>query len=966
MNDNKTKLKVSLRFFVSCLLLSATAAQASSNNLSGRLVTSKSVLYVEMQPQGAIQDTLRRFADSLRTKLNITFRQKEAQGKTPTLFGVQRNADNVQAKSVIGGEELRSFPTPQVGLMLYGKLPGLLVRQSGFQIGSDEPNLLLRGVSPLIVIDGVPRSYLSIDPEQIETITVIKDALGTALYGMQGNNGVLQITTRRGANKKKEVRFTSQYGIQENIFMPKSLDAYNYASLFNEALANDGRAPIYSAADLEAYRTGTDPFKYPNVDWTDRLLKSSAPTYRHNLNISGGSNTARYFVDLDYLQQDGYLVTDPATNTYDTNNSFNRISFRTNVDIDLTATTLLGVNLFGRLREGNQPGATSSSIYSAIRNTPNNAYPIFNADGSLGGNFEYQNNLYGQSMRSGYRQNYNRNLGVDVSLQQKLDILLEGLYARGKMSLNTYYDQAINRSKTFAVYMPVANSNPVTYRTIGSNAAQVNTSTISSQNRQIFSQFDVGYDKSVGSNKFVGQLLYTRNSYVSGNSLSEVNQAIGGRFNLNHSDKYLLEASASYMGFDRYKPGKQWGFFPSVGLGWNISNEEFFKELKNTFSDLKLRGSYGLTGSYSNAGYFDYLQNYVSGSSYYTGATPTANSTIVEDILANPNLTWEKAKKINIGFDAGMLKNKLWVTADYYINNYNDLMQTRNTNYSSVIGATLPMENIGERRYSGFELSVGHQNEIGKLKYFVTVNGNLAASKVLYMDEPARRSAYEYRTGMPVGQLFGYVANGFYRDAADIQNSPRVEGYNPVPGDLKYKDLNGDNVINTYDQTALGSTKPVFYYGITGGFNISGFDLSFTLNGVANTNAYYNLSEFSTVSSAGGYGQAFEQHLQRWTPATAASAQYPRLTVGGNPNNSQTSSFWVKNGSYLRLRNVELGYSLPSSLTKRVGLQQVRLFANGLNLLTFSSSDLKDIDPEVLAGTIPNQRVYNFGINIQF
>ena len=950
MNDNKIKLKGYLRFFLGCLLFSTTAAQASDKNL----------------PLQSTQDTTRRFADSLRNRLNISFKVKDVKTKTPTLFGMQRNADNVQALSVVSGEELKSFPTPQVGLMLYGKLPGLQVRQSGFQIGSDEPSLLLRGVTPLVVVDGVPRSYLSIDPEQIESITVFKDALGTAMYGMKGSNGVIMITTRRGENKKKEIKFTTQYGIQENIFMPKSLDAYNYASLFNEALENDGRTPLYSATDLDAYKTGANPFKYPNVDWTDKLLKSSAPTFRHNLNISGGSKTARYFVDLDYLQQDGYLVTDPSTNTYDTNNSFNRISFRTNVDIDLTPSTLLGVNLFGRLREGNQPGSTSSSIYNAIRNTPNNAYPILNEDGSLGGNFEYQNNLYGQSMRSGYRQNYNRNLGVDVFLQQKLSVILDGLQAKAKMSMNTYYDQTINRSKTFAVYMPIANSSPVAYRTIGSNAAQVNTSTINLQDRQIFSQFDLVYDKTVGNNQFMGQLLYTRNSYVLGNGLSEIDQSTGAKFNLNHADKYLFEASASYMGFDRYEPGNQWGIFPSVGLGWNISNETFFNGLKKTFNNLKLRGSYGLVGSNNNAGYFAYLQNYASGASYYGGATPTAYATVSEATLANPGITWEKARKFNVGVDAGMFNDKLWLAADYYTNTYYDLLQARNTNSSNVIGSVLPMENIGERRYSGFELSMGHQNQIGKLKYFVTANGNLSASKVLFMDEPLRKSTYENRTGMPVGQVFGYVADGFYKDASDIQNSAKVEGYNPVPGDLKYKDLNGDNKINTYDQTALGSTRPIFYYGLTGGFNISGFDFSFTINGTANNNAYYNVNEFAVVSTAGGYGQVFEEHLQRWTPATAASAQYPRLTVGGNPNNTQVSSFWVKNGNYLRLRNVEVGYNFPSKLTKSVGLNNVRFFANGLNLLTFSNAQLKGIDPEVLSGTTPNQSVFNFGINVQF
>jgi hypothetical protein len=235
---------------------------------------------------------------------------------------------------------------------------------------------------------------------------------------------------------------------------------------------------------------------------------------------------------------------------------------------------------------------------------------------------------------------------------------------------------------------------------------------------------------------------------------------------------------------------------------------------------------------------------------------------------------------------------------------------------------------------------------------------------VIFNDEPFRRNAYEYRTGLPIGQTFGYVADGFYNNATEINNGPKVDGYTPVPGDLRYKDLNNDGIINSYDVTAIGSTKPVFYYGVTGGFNYKGLDFSFTLNGVANRNVYYNFTNFAATGSAGGYGQALESSLLRWTPATAAHAEYPRLSVGSNPNNSQTSSFWIKNGSYLRLRNVEVGYSLPSNAVKFIGFSSIRLFANGLNLLT--STKLDNVDPEVLIGSVPNQRVFNFGVNLHF
>ncbi|WP_316827967.1 SusC/RagA family TonB-linked outer membrane protein [Pedobacter miscanthi] len=968
MNGTYTSIIKRIMLFGVLLLLANSADVLAFPNLTNDLNSNKFQVppSAEKNSKQIPNDSLSKLRDSLRTKLRNSVTVTLPGNEVPVLFGTQKNAKRIQSSATVSGEELKSFPTPQVGLMLYGKLPGLYVVQNNFQLGSDEPAISLRGRTPLVVIDGVPRSYLSIDPEQIESISVIKDALGTALYGMKAADGMLLITTKRGANMPKQITFTSQYGIQQQIERPKFLDAFNYATLFNEALANDGRQPIYKAADLDKYKNGTNPFTHPNVNWTDEILKATAPVSRQNLNLRGGSNKARYFVDLDYLSQGGFLVTDPSINTYETNNSFKRFSFRSNIDVDLTKSTTLSLNLFGRIRNSNQPGSTVASIYSALLTTPNNAYPKFNENGSLGGNTEFQNNLYGMSIKSGYRPSVNRNLGADVSLMQKLDTFLPGLYASGAISFNSYYNENINRSKSFAVYSPVVDpvTNQTSYKTIGGDGTQSNSSSPTDLNQQIFSRFDVGYDKTIDKNTFKAQLLYIRDSYVLGGALSQVNQSLGGRFNYDYDNKYLLELATSYMGYDHYKTGNQWGFFPSVGLGWNIANESFFANLKNTVNSFKLRASYGLTATNAAAGYFQYLQNFDNGDTFYSRNPLTTSNTKDEGLLANPNITWEKARKFNIGFDASILKDKIWFTADYYKNSYYDLLQTRRTNASAVIGAVLPPENIGKNQYSGVELALGYQNQINSFRYFISANGSWSASKVIFNDEPFRKNAYEYRTGQPVGQTFGYVADGFYNNTAEINNGPKVDGYLPVPGDLKYKDLNYDGIINTYDMTAIGSTRPVFFYGVTGGINYKGLDFSFTLNGTANRNVYFNFINFASTGAAGGYGQALESSLLRWTPATASQAEYPRLSVGNNPNNSQVSSFWVKNGNYLRLRNVEIGYSLPASLIKLVGFTNIRVFANGLNLLTATS--LNGIDPEVLSGNVPNQRIFNFGLNLQF
>lgn len=968
MNRRYTSIVKLVTFFgVAIFFTNSVDALAFPNTIySSAHIMYKEPFTLTQKDKQIPNDSLSKVRDSLRNRLKNSVNVILPNKDVPVLFGTQNNAKKIQSSTVVSGEELKSFPTPQVGLMLYGKLPGLYVVQNSFQAGADEPNISLRGRSPLVVIDGVPRSYLSIDPEQIESVTVIKDALGTAIYGMKAADGVLLITTKRGANMPKQITVTSQYGIQQQISTPKFLDAYNYASLFNEALANDGRQAVYSSSDLEAYKNGTNQFTHPNVNWADEILESSAPVSRQNINARGGNKTARYFVDLDYLSQDGFLKTDKTINTYETNNSFKRFSFRSNIDVDLTENTLLSLNLFGRIRNGNQPGSNVASIYNAFLTTPNNAYPKFNENGSLGGNTEFQNNLYGMAIKSGYRPSVNRNLGADISLTQKLDKFIPGLYASGMVSFNSYYNENINRSKAFAVYTPVVNTTTgvTTYKTIGGDGTQANTSTASDQSRQVFSRFDLGYDKTINKNTFKAQLLYVRDSYVLGGALSQVNQSISGRFNYDYDNRYLVEVTSSYMGYDRYKKGDQYGLFPSVGLGWNIANEDFFSSLKNTVNALKLRASYGLTATNAAAGFFQYLQNFENGDTFYSRNPLTTSVTKEEGTLANPNITWEKAKKFNIGLDATILNDKVWFTADYYRNNFYDLLQTRRTNASAVIGAVLPLENMGKSQYSGVELGAGYHNQINSFKYFISANGSWSATKVIFNDEPFRNNAYEYRTGLPIGQTFGYVADGFYNNTAEIASGPKVDGYTPVPGDLRYKDLNNDGIININDVTAIGSTKPVFYYGVTGGFNYKGLDFSFTLNGVANRNVYYNFANFAATGASGGYGQALESSLKRWTPSTAAQAEYPRLSVGSNPNNTQTSSFWIKNGSYLRLRNVEVGYSLPSNLIKVVGLTNVRLFANGLNL--FTATKLDDVDPEVLMGSVPNQRIFNFGVNLQF
>lgn len=882
----------------------------------------------------------------------------------PVLFGVQSTATLLQAQGNIGYEDIRGIPVTQLENSLYGKLAGLYLLQVNQVPGADAASMSVRGQAPLVVIDGVPRSALSIDPEQIASVTVLKDALATAMYGMRGSGGVILVNTKHGYNGKKRISFTAQTAIQQQLKTPRFLKAYDYARLYNEALQNDGKQPIYSAADLDAWQNGSDPFGHPDVDWYNTAIKDQAAMQRYNLNIAGGNRISRYFVDLDYLNQQGYFVTDPK-NKYATNNFYKRYSFRSNLDVDLTRTTLMTLSLFGRIRNGNEPGATTAGVYSSILNTPNNAYPVFNNNGSLGGNNDYSNNIYGQIVRSGYRPSYNRNLMVDLSLRQKLDTWLPGLYVKGTASFNSYYEEAIDRRKSFAVYN--VKTNPITGETntsmIGSDGAQSNGSSITAQNRQAYTELSLGYDSTFGAHHVGATVLWYRDSYTNGNVLPLINSSLSARIQYDYAQRYLLELAMSYSTNNMYRKDKRSGFFPAIGLGWNLAKENWWigSPLAG-ISSLKLRASYGRTGNSNNAGYYNYLQFYATDGNYPLGNPPTGITAIREAALANPFITWEKADKLNIGLDIAFAKDRFHITVDHFRDQYKDLLMQRGLNASGIIGNDLPSQNIGATAYRGWEASASWRAQAGALTYFIQANGTVLKSRVEDIQEVIRPGAAQKRTGMPVGQLFGLVADGFYASPEDIRTHARPDAYIPVPGDIKYVDQNGDGIIDLRDETAIGSTKPLIYYGATIGLSWKGIDLSMVWQGVKNRNIILNGSNTWEFQN-GGRGQAMEHHLDRWTPATASTASYPRLAVGANPNNQRLSSFWVKDGSYLRLKNLELGYTLPVHWVKFARLQTVRAFANGYNLLTFTGLDR--VDPESYQGGYPNQRVFNFGVNVQ-
>lgn len=863
-------------------------------------------------------------------------------------------------------KDILKAPVTSAKTALTGRLAGLFASQSSGQPGADGASVSLRGMDPMVMIDGVVANLTIFNLEDIESVTLLKDALSTAMLGVRGNNGVLLITTKKGKAQRQSISFTAQTSFQKSLGAPKTVNAFDYATLYNEALINDGLAVKYTQADLDAYKNGNDPYGHPDVNWRNLLIKPSSRFDRYSLNARGGNSFARYYVSLEHVNQTGFLTTN-AKNTYNTNNDFKTYVIRSNVDVSVNKSLTGGIYLLGRILNGSEPGATTGSILSALVNTPNNAYPVYNDNGTYGGSSLFQNNILAQAYSSGYRLNYKRDMLANFYLKQQLDGITPGLWIQAKTAFNATLSENNNRNKSFAVYQMITTTTPVTYNKYGVDGAQANGNGIEYQGRSNYVELSAGYDKIINKAHGINALLLAnRDNSVSNSDLAYTISGISGRVAYNYKEKYVAEAAFGYNGSNRYPSGGAYkrGFFPAIGLGWNMEKESFIAT-KKWINKLKLYGSFGKTG-WDDPGYFTYIQRFFDANSVYFGTSAATQTAITEQTLANPNIEFEKSNKFNAGVDASLLNDKLGVTVEYFNNKFYDLLQIRGRSIT-MIGNDYPRENIGSNRYSGMEFKLNWQQQTSKgIEYYAALNTSILKTKVLFSDEVFRPYDWMKRTGQSVGQIFGYVADGLFQSTTEINNSATTVGYTPQPGDIKYKDLNSDGVIDQFDIKPIGRAgKPLVFFGLSLGASYKGFDISALIQGVTNRDLYVGGSSIWAFQN-GGFGQAYENNLNRWTPATAATASYPRLNIGVNSNNQAQSSYWLRNGDYVRLKQVEIGYSLPQSVLKHIKLQSIRVFARGYNLLTIASKELDDRDPEIISAfSYPMQRLTNFGINIK-
>ncbi len=911
-------------------------------------------------------------------------------------YGETKRITNTGSVSSIKAEEIKYVPTASVQNALTGRLPGFFSQQRSGQPGRDGADFFIRGVSslngagnrPLIIVDDIEYSYeqlQQINVNEIESISILKDASTTAIYGIKGANGVLVIKTKRGKIGRPKVNARIESGIQTPIRKPDFLQSYQTALLVNEARANDGLQPMFTDEDLEHFRTGDDPYGHPDVDWYDRIFKDIAYQHNANIDISGGTEKLKYFVSGGAFSQNG-LVRDFSSQNSDINNNYfyRRFNYRANLDYDVTESTSLRLDVTSRFGNINQPHNKNvvSEIYDWTKIHPYSS-PFLNPNGSYSYAYDTQDNLATINARlanGGYDRIKRTDSNILIGAEQDFSSLVEGLSATLRIAYSSIDEtQRSVVRETFPTYHYNPDNDTYTIDPRGNYAyGQYNVQggqNVSSQNLNI--QGFINYDKEFNEDHSIStMLLYNRQSSSFLSNVPSKFKGYTAKVNYNYKDKWILDVNAAYNGTDRFESDDRFGLFPAVGLGYSISEEKFFKD---TFSDiqlLKLRASYGVVGSDVTPGnQYLYQQVYQEGGGYYFGYA--GYPTVYEGALGNNNVTWEKARKFDVGIDLNMLDNKLSLTLDYFYDYRYDQLVTRQ-DIPNILGVDISPNNIAETENKGFDGQISYQTKIFDEVQF---NSNLvfsyAKNKILYQAEAQKAYPYLQSTGHPIGQPFGYTYIGFYSEE-DIANNSDNNPENDVPvpltdipvqaGDLKYKDLNGDGVINNFDRGPIGKPNlPTTTYGLSLGLNYKGFSAKVLFQGA------FDYS-FSVVGKGIEPFQSQFQpiHLSRWTPETADTAEFPRLTTNPNTVNSPStymSDFWLVDAWYIRLKTVDVSYQLPERWLP-FDINSGRIYINAFNLVTWTSYDKYQQDPEINTNTAGdaylNQRVVNLGLQVGF
>lgn len=907
-------------------------------------------------------------------------------------YGTQKKVNLTGSVATISAKEIQDLPVANLTNALVGRLPGLVATNPNGRPGSGS-DLQIRGTSTLndnstlVVVDGIVRTdgFQSINPEDVANITILKDASSTAVYGARAANGVILVTTKRGTVGKPVITYTGIYGLQNPVNYPKLLSAFDYATLRNQALVNQGysrdnptQASFFSTQDqLNKYEANIG-----TTDWYDASFRKNSPQNQHVLTVSGGNDALKYFTSLGYLSQGGMYE----------NINYKRYNFRSNVDAKINSNLSLSFNVEGRQEDNRTTGTDANSIfYDVIRQRPTQiAYYPDGLPANTSGEHPVE-----EIRSSGYgKQRVNAYVGT-VSVEQKLPFITPGLAIKGLASVFTSDTTTKNFNMPYKMYDEDASGKITNIKSVGGVTSlqqqEIHTNNytlnLSLNYARTFAKHEISaillgeQFQSTGSlldatkKDFISNIkdeLFASgptNQQVTGNSfVNDIRRSLVGRINYAFDSKYLVEGSFRYDGSFRFAQGKQWGFFPAVSVGWRLSEESFFKEASGLsfINNLKIRASKGLVGN-DRIGAFQYTESYVINTQSGPAFNNTATSLINYGVYPNPNITWEKQNSNNLGLDADLFNSKLNLSFDYFKRTTSDILYQRERSIPATFGRTLPAENYAQVKSNGIEISVGHANTIGSVSYNVRLNGSYSTNKVTKIDDPANALDFQRQLGRISGFRAGYDAIGIFQSDAEAKSwfGGKEFGQDAKAGDIKYADLNGDGIISQADQKVISNNNytPRVIYGFSGGVSWKGFDFNFLIQGAAKRNILL-AGTGRNLFLGGGSSNSFDYLKDSWSPANT-NAQFPLAWVDSRSINNRDSQIWLKDASYARLKSADLGYTFNSKKLKSLGVQRLKIYVSGTNLLTVSK--FKEFDPEAETGTgdyYPQQRVFALGVNL--
>ncbi|MDR3011376.1 MAG: TonB-dependent receptor [Sphingobacterium sp.] len=945
--------------------------------------------------------------------INVTLKESETsvlEEVVVTGTGTQRTLTSTAATSSVDVGTMKGNPTSSISNALIGNAPGVLGMMQSGQPGKNITEFWIRGISTfgggasaLVLVDNIERDINDINIEDIETINILKDAAVTAIYGSRGANGVVLITTKRGKDGKISINFKDENIYNSRTITPEFEDGVTYANLLNEARITRNFAPIYQPEELEILRLGLDPDLYPNVNWKDLLLKDGAMTYRANLNMTGGGSTARYFLSGSYIDEGGMYKTDETLrNDYNTNANYKRYNYRLNTDINVTKSTVLKIGVAGSLNKRNSPGLGDNDFWGVLFGYSPIRTPVLYSNGyvpAIGtGN---QTNPWVVATQTGYNENWQNKIQTNISIEQNFDFITKGLRFRGIIGYDTNNDNSIYRRKWPEQWRAerARDENGNLIFTHISNPQELYQASSASGERREFYDMMFNYDRSIGDHNFGAVARFTRDALIRTvnlgddikNGIAKRNQALAGRLTYNWKSRYIADFNFGYNGSENFAPGRQYGFFPAVSAAWNIGEEPFVKENISWMNMFKIRYSWGRVGNdqlsggarfpylstISEIGHFNNESVWVPEGGYqwadygfnrYYGGMKYSQ-------VSSSNVTWEMATKKNLGFDLALFKDKIVANLDFFNEKRTGIYMARNYLPALVGLESVPSANVGAVKSSGFDGRLLYNQKLGEVNLTARSNITYSKNEITEIDEEYNVYGYQNQKGYRVDQAKGLIALGLFKDYDDIRNSPKQTFGTYQPGDIKYKDVNGDGIIDDGDRVAIGATRrPNLVYGVGASASWKNLDISVHFQG-SGKSTFFTYGKTVYAFSEGEWGQVLKGVMgdNRWISADISgdpttenpNASYPRLSYGANPNNFRESTFWLKNGQYLRLKTLDIGYTLPKHLTNQIKINSIRLFLVGSNLLTWSKFKLWDPELATPRGEdYPLPKSFTFGINV--